>query len=909
MPHDENERRRPEATAFLAALMLLLLGTSTAAAPQVQSVLQAQSAADAASGVLRATLGNGLRVVIVRNSLAPVVATSVNYLVGSDEAPPGFPGTAHAQEHMMFRGSPGLTADQLADIGSIVGGDFNANTREDLTQYLFTVPAEDLDVALHIESLRMRAVLDTPEEWRQERGAIEQEVAQDLSEPAYRLYEKLRARMFAGTPYAHDALGTRPSFDKTTAAMLKSFHDAWYAPNNAILVIAGDVDPPTTLDEVHRLFGDIPAKKLPPKPPVRLRTVQPTSFTIDTDRPNGTLMLAMRAPGPRDGDFAALEVLADVLSSRRFDLYGLVPQGKAVAAEFELDPLPQASLAYAALSFTTGDDPKVLEREVRTILARVAREGVPPELVEAAKLQERTAAQFQRNSIPELASVWSDALALYGLTSPDEDLARIERVTVEDVKRVAAKYLDLEHAITGVMQPRGSGAPVATHGGFGGQEAISLGEAHPTALPPWAQKALQRLEVPPSTLHPLVTTLPNGLTLIVQTEDVSDTVSVHGHIRNRPETEEPKGREGVAQVLEPLLTYGSEKLDRVAFQAALDDIGAREHAGTDFSTQVLAEHFDRAVELLADNELHPALPEQALQVIRGQVALGVAARNASPGFLVQRSLRSALYPPEDPSLRMSTPETVRSITAAAVRSYYVDVFRPDLTTIVVIGKVDPAAARGAVERYFGGWTASGPKPVVDLPAAPANAPGTVTVPDASRVQDRVLLAQNLALTRSDSDYYPLALGNAVLGGSFYATRLSIDLRKNSGLVYGVESLLQAGRTRSVYLVEYASDPGNVSKAADMVAREIAAMQSTPVGADELTRVKACLLRQIPLSEAGVEEIARGLLTRTDLALPLDEPTHAAQRYIELDAGAVQSAFQKWLRPKDLVRVSEGPAPP
>ncbi|HYC08955.1 MAG TPA: pitrilysin family protein [Steroidobacteraceae bacterium] len=870
---------------------------------------QAESAADAASGVLRATLGNGLRVVIVRNALAPVVATSINYLVGSDEAPPGFPGTAHAEEHMMFRGSPGLTADQLADIGSIVGGDFNANTREDLTQYLFTVPAEDLDVALHIEALRMRAVLDTPKEWSQERGAIEQEVAQDLSEPAYRLYEKLRARMFAGTPYAHDALGTRPSFDKTTAAMLKSFHDAWYAPNNAILVIAGDIDPPTTLDEVRRLFGDIPAKKLPPKPPVHLRTVQPTSFTIDTDRPNGTLMLALRAPGPRDDDFAALEVLADVLSSRRFDLYGLVPQGKAIAAEFELDPLPQASLAYAVLSFTSGDDPHSLEREVRAILARVAREGVPPELVDAAKLQERSAAQFQRNSIPELASVWSDALALYGLSSPDDDLARIERVTVADVNRVAAKYLNLDHAVTGVMQPRGSGAPVATHAGFGGQEAISLGEAHPTALPPWAQKALERLEVPPSTLHPLVSTLPNGLTLIVQTEDVSDTVTVHGHIRNRPETEEPRGQEGVSQVLEPLLTYGSEKLDRVAFQQALDAIGAREHAGTDFSTQALAEHFDRAVELLADNELHPALPAQALQVIRGQVALGVAARNASPGFLVQRSLRGALYPPEDPSLRMSTPDTVRSLDAAAVRGYYTSVFRPDLTAIVVIGKVEPGAARAAIEKYFGGWTASGPKPVVDLPAAPANAPRTVTVPDASRVQDRVLLAQNLALSRSDPDYYPLALGNAVLGGSFYATRLSIDLRKNSGLVYGVESLLQAGRTRSVYLVEYASDPGNVVKAADMVAREIATMQSTAVGADELTRVKACLLRQIPLSEAGIEEIARGLLMRTDLALPLDEPTHAAQRYIELDSGAVQGAFQKWLRPKDLVRVSEGPPPP
>ena len=327
MPHTFSVRRAPlAALALLAALSALACGA--AAVPRRPR-----------AGVLRATLDNGLRVVIVRNSLAPVVATSVNYLAGSDEAPAGFPGTAHAMEHMMFRGSPGLTADQLADIGSIVGGDFNANTREDLTQYLFTVPAEDLDIALNIEALRMRAVLATPKEWEHERGAIEQEVAQDLSEPGYKLFARLRERMFAGTPYAHDALGTRPSFDKTTAQMLKSFHDTWYAPNNAILVIAGNVDPEATLSEVKRLFGAIPAKKLPARPRVQLRPVQPISFTVDTDQPAGTLMLATRTPGPRDADYPALEVLADVLSSKRFALYGLVPQGKATGAEFALDPL------------------------------------------------------------------------------------------------------------------------------------------------------------------------------------------------------------------------------------------------------------------------------------------------------------------------------------------------------------------------------------------------------------------------------------------------------------------------------------------------------------------------------------------------------------------------------------------
>jgi len=879
----------------LATLMLPALAAAPPAAPSM-------------APVVRATLANGLRVIIVRNTLAPVVATSVNYLVGSDEAPAGFPGTAHAQEHMMFRGSPGLSADQLADIGSVMGGNFNANTRESLTQYLFTVPSEDLDVALHIEATRMRGVLDSRKDWDQERGAIEQEVASDLSNPGYVLYDKLRAAMFAGTPYAHDALGTRPSFDATRVEMLRQFHDAWYVPNNAILVVVGDLDPAHTLETIRALFGDISAKPVPARPLVKLRPAHAASFQVDTDRPNGTQMLAVRVPGLHSPDFPALEVLSDVLSSERFDLYGLVPQGKAISAAFALDPLPQAGLAYAEISFAKGEDPRALEAEVRAILKKVAQQGVPPELVAAAKLQERRQAEFQKNSIEGLASIWADAVALYGLDSPDEDLARIEKVSVQDVNRVARKYLDLAHAVSAVMIPQGTGRPVAASGGFGGQESISLGEAHPTQLPDWARAALERLEVKPSSIEPVVSTLSNGLTLIVQPEDVSDTVSVFGRIRNRPEVEADVRQQGIAQLLDPLLSYGSESLDRLAFQGALDEIGADEHPGTDFDVQVLSQDFDRGVALLADNELHPALPAAAMTVVSKQLVQIVSARIHSPGYIAQRSLRAALFPPEDPSLREATPESVRALSLEDVHAYYRKVFRPDLTTIVVVGHISPEQARASIDKYFGEWSASGPKPDTDLPAVPANKPSTVAVPDGSRVQDNVILAQNLALTRSDPDYYALELGSAVLGGGFYSTRLSIEMRKNSGLVYSVGSTLQAGRTRGAYFIQYACDPQNVGKAANIAVQELRSMQSAAATDDELLRVKALLLRRIPLAESSVDGIAHGLLERRELNLPLDEPWIAAQRYIKLTAAEVQSAYQKWLRPDDLVRVTQGPAP-
>ena len=858
--------------------------------------------------VARETLANGLRVVVVRDPLAPVVATSVNYLVGADETPAGFPGMAHAQEHMMFRGSPGLTADQLADIGSVMGGNFNANTRESVTQYLFTVPAEDLDVALHIEAIRMQGVLDSDSQWKQERGAIEQEVAQDLSDPGYVLYEKMRAEMFAGTPYAHDALGSRPSFDATTGKMLQQFHDAWYAPNNAILVIAGDVDPKSTLLEVRRLFGGIRPKKLPARPRVRLGPPRAASFAMSTDQPNGMAMIAVRTPGLDSPDFAALEVLADVLDSRRFALFGLVPQGKALDADFSLDPLPQAGIAYATVSFAAGQDPKALESAIRSILAAVVSHGVPADLVAAAKLQERRAAEFQKNSIAGFASDWSDALTLYKVSSPDEELAQIEKVTVQDVDRVARKYLDLDHAVTAVMSPRGSGKPVPSRGGFGGQESISLGAAKPTPLPTWAAVALHRLSVPPSTLHPVVTRLPNGLELIVQTEDISNTVSVYGHIRNQPGLEEPHGKEGVSDLLDRMFMFGSQSLHRLQFQQALDTIGASEQAGTDFSVQVLPENLDRGVQLLSENELDPYMPPEAMAVLRNQLAASVAARNQSPGFLTRHSLRQALFPAGDPALRMATPASIGALTPADVRAYYDKTFRPDLTTIVVIGKVTPQQALSVIEKYFGGWKATGPKPQIELPQAPANRRQVVAVPDSSRVQDVVVLAQTLPLTRSNPDYYPLELGNAVLGGSFYSTRLSIALRKQSGLVYSVDSVLEAGRTRSAYLVEYACDPPNVTRAAAMVRREIADMQRTPVGQEELLRVKELLVRQIPLGESSVDAIAGGIIGRVDLGLPLDEPTIAARRYIGLGPAQIEAAFRKWMRPGDLVRVSEGPQP-
>ena len=878
-----------------ALLATLLLAGSLLCAPP-------KPAAD----VTRATLDNGLRVVVVHSSLAPVVTTVVNYLVGSNEAPQGFPGMAHALEHMMFRGSPSLSADQLASVAAAMGGDFNADTQQSVTQFFFTAPKQDLDVALHIESIRMQNLLATDALWDHERGAIEQEVARDLSNPQYVFYTDLLSAMFQGTPYQHDALGTRPSFNATTGAMLKNFHDTWYAPNNAILVIAGDVDPAATIAEVKNLFGAIPRKSLPARPEIRLEPVKAESLKLTTDLPYGLAVTAFRWPGLRSPDYAAAQVLADVLSSQRGSLYDLVPQGKALSAGFSFDSLPRASLGYALGAFPAGGDGKALLGEIGGVLGEIAKNGVPPDLVTAAKRHEVASAEFQKNSISGLAMVWSQVLALEGRESPDEDIQAIEKVTVNDVNRLARQLLNPEESISAVLTPQPSGKPLSS-ASFGGSESFASTPNTTVSLPAWAQKVNQ-LSIPASTVHPEVSTLANGLKLIVQPETISNTISVYGYIRNNPDLESPHGQEGVNQALDQLLSYGTESLDRVAFQKALDDIGADESGGTNFSLAVLANDFDRGVQLLADNELRPSLPENAFKIIQRQLAASVAGELRSPGYLTQHALQSALLPKDDPNLRHATPGSVMGLSLEDIRNYRQRVFRPDLTTIVVIGNVTPEHARAVIARYFGAWSANGPKPQTLLPAVPRNKASNTAVPNASRVQDDVTLAETLPLNRSNPDYYALNLGNEVLGGAFYASRLSRDLRENTGLAYSVSSTLEAGPTRAFYAVSYGCDPPNVSKARAIVERDLKAMQTDPVPADALHQTKVLLLQQIPLSESSESNIAGGLISRVRNQLPLNESTLAAQKYVLLTAQQVQAAFAKWIRPDDLVQVTQGPAP-
>ncbi len=269
----------------------------------------------------------------------------------------------------------------------------------------------------------------------------------------------------------------------------------------------------------------------------------------------------------------------------------------------------------------------------------------------------------------------------------------------------------------------------------------------------------------------------------------------------------------------------------------------------------------------------------------------------------------ALLPAGDPVLREATPATIATINLDQVKHFFAVAFRPDLTTIVVIGDVTSHEARPVIEKWFGDWKAIGPKPNTTLPpVASLNKPSAANVPDPEAVQDSVTLAEQLELNRFDPDYYSLQLGNHVLGGGFYATRLYHDLRQVAGYVYNVDVNLTATETRSSYNVTYGCDPQNVSKARALIQRDLGQMRTEDVPAGELHQAKALLLRQIPLGESSEEAVAEGFLHRAEIGLPLDEPIRAAKTYSELTAAEVKAAFARKIRTADFVQVVRGPIP-
>jgi len=897
---------------FSLLLASLVLAATIAGGAQVPAArAQGEPPVATPAAVVR-TLPNGLRIAVLEDHAAPVVQVAIWYRFGSDDETPGKTGLAHGLEHMMFRGTPELSSAGLDDLGARLGGLFNANTTNDYTHFYFVVPADRMDVMLHVEADRMTHLKLSPSDWNTEKQAVLQEYDQDYSQPIIKLLFATNDALYPGTPYGKSALGTRADIVNATAADLKRYYDAWYAPNNATLVVTGDVRAADVFASAARWFGPIPRKVLPhPVLPVA-RPASGANITMQADYPFEVLDLAYALPGDdpaNDLPLAQSELAILALQNARAPLRtALVNSGLALAFFILPQTTRHGTIAHALFIVAPGHTSAEVRAAYERSLARTAGEGVNADYLAAAKRQSISSLTYARDSITGLGNGIGSGYVFPGDTDPAKAAAIIESVTPDQATAALRTYFAQPNA-AGIVTPTTTDPtkvrPISDFSGAIADDFSGRVPSGPIVQAPWVKTAITVPLALGSTVKPKEFTLPNGLRLLVQEVHSNPTVFISGFIREF-EQADPDGKDGLGSITSSLLGAGSARYDFDAQRKLADDLGAQISYGQSFSAHGFAKDTGALLDTLADSVQHPLFPAYRLTLTKTYAATSLSRRGLDPNYRSSRAFAEALYPPGDPALRETTPESIGAITLDDVRAYHTTWYRPDLTTLVIVGDVDTAGVLAMVRSAFGDWSVSGPKPDPTLPPLPLPSP-VAKIVEAATNDDAVELGST-ALTVGNPDRVAFQLMNAILGGGGFDSRLMNEVRVNRGLVYSISSNLHAGVERGTWTLQFRSAPAKTKEALAVVTHEIERIQTEPVTQAELDRQRIRLTASTAIGEESTQAIVGDINGLARNGLPLDSYATLAKRYAAVTPADIERVAKTYLHPENLVEVLTGPKP-
>jgi zinc protease len=393
----------------------------------------------------------------------------------------------------------------------------------------------------------------------------------------------------------------------------------------------------------------------------------------------------------------------------------------------------------------------------------------------------------------------------------------------------------------------------------------------------------------------------------VQVKSERPTFVLRGKIASSPAFE-PLGKQGIIRLASAVADYGSVNYPFALRRKATDEMGAFVTTGQDFSAQGESRDFDRIVNIVADGEEHPTFADPWLDVERSQLANSLQSESSISGVMIERAYNRLLLSSDDPSLREPTPPSVQGISREDLVAYTSQYWRPDLTSIAVVGNVSPERVRNALESAFGSWKAAGARPNPRLmPLPPASSGHDYIVTETNQVYIR--LGQP-ALSRSNRDYDTFLVMNQILGGSgAFESRLWQELRQKRGLVYNVSSTLDADADRGDFRVELNASPQRVVEAVQFVRRELERLQNEPVSSTELAEAKVRLVGNALLDESSSVGQAKQLLDIGVNDLPSDYYRTLNERFGEITAADVQRVAREYLHPGRLVEVYAGPSGP
>jgi len=888
--------------AILIACALFMLAGSSAVRAQ-------QTGGPGDGGIYTTTLKNGLRVVVVEDHAAPVVQTAVWYHFGSLDETKGKTGLAHATEHMMFRGTTDMSAGGLDDIVARLGAQMNGQTSYDYTEFYFTMPADKVNVALQIEADRMQHAAMRQADWNIERGAVLNELEGDDGSPFFNLLAKVRAAAYPGQPNGRTPTGYITDVEHATAADIAKYYHEWYAPNNATLVVAGDVDHGTIFTQVQSYFGAIPRKTLPPHLEVHPTPVSHTvTVTSDLPFPFGVVDLAYAVPGDTEPGEPAISTLAALIENQLSPFYAaLVQSNIALALETDEDTQLKGGLLHVYIVLNPGHTADEAERIFEDTMTQTLANGFSPDLVEAAKRLTIAERLYAADSVDGLADLAGYTYGIVGERISDED-DRLAALDGASLLTVAKQYLS-RPTVIGRLDPnaqpqRGNSQKSNATITDDFSKRVPNG---PIIEPAALKEAVRTPTTARSTLNPTSFTLSNGIRVLVQPKPDRSTFVLAGNIASSAAFT-PPGQEGIGELASTLADYGSAQYPFAQRRKEIDLMGAVVRNGQDFNARGLASDFSKIVAILADGEMHPTFAEPWFSLEREQLANSLQSSASISGVMIDRAYLRLLAAPNDPSLRNDSQLSVSGLTQADLLQYTKTYWRPDLTTIAVVGDVTPEQVRSVLESAFGAWTATGPKPDAHAMAFPAAHPGHEYIgTDANQVYVRM---GQPAVGRDNPDYDTFLVLNQILGaGGAFESRLWQELRQKRGLVYGIASSVEAGPDRGDFRIEMNASPDRVVEAVNFVRTELRTLQTQPVSQTELNDAKLRLVSDALLDEASADGQVQQLLDIGTNNLPLDYYRTLNERFANITAADVERVAKKYLDPSALVEIYAGPSGP
>ncbi|HEY8314753.1 MAG TPA: pitrilysin family protein [Candidatus Baltobacteraceae bacterium] len=871
----------------------------------------AQNAVDAGPGdrgVFTKKLSNGLQVVVVEDHAAPVVQTSIWYRFGSLYETPGKTGLAHATEHMMFRGTHTLSAGGLDDITARLGAQVNGQTDYDYTQFYFVTPADKYPVALSIEADRMQHLALRQSDWDIEKRAVLNEIDGDESSPFYNLLSRVRAAAYPDSPDGRTPIGVRADVANSKVGDIAKYYHEWYAPNNAALVVSGDVDHSAVFALAARDFGHIARKHLPPHAVVHPVAASGKVVEAQFPFPFEVLDLAYAIPGDTESGEPAVSTLSSLIDNERGPFYqSLVETNVALGIEANADTQLHGGLMNIFIILNPGHTGAEAQTIFQTTMDRVLKDGFDGDLVTAAKRQTIAERDYTADSISGYGDLVGYTYGVVGEKIGSED-SRLSALTGQDLLAAARKYLAKPNVV-GHLRPNDQ-----PQKGTSQKSSAAATDDFSSRVPngPIVEPAALKAEVEKPTtsrskLDPVRFTLPNGLHLIVQEKPDRPTVYISGSIDQSPAFA-PQGKEGIVRLASTVADFGSEHYDFTQLRKATDDIGASVNLGQSFDAHGFSRDFDTLLDILADGEEHPTFPDRWLTLQRDQLANSINTENSISGVTVDRAYLQNLLAPSDPGLRFATQVSIASITRDDLLNYTQEYWRPDLTTIAIVGNVTAQQARKSVERAFGSWKNDGAKPDTSQMALPqAHAAHNYVGTDANQVF--VQLGQP-AVSRSSPDYYAFdVLSQIVAGGGFFESRLWQELRQKRGLVYSVSSTFKADRDRGDFEIAMSASPAKVVPAIRIVRSELERLRNQPVTATELEEAKIRVVSEALLAQESASSQVSELLDTSIYNLPADYYATLNDRYARITPADIQRVAREYLRPDALIQIYAGPAGP